>query len=354
VLGDEGKWYPALLADRESERSGMSKHIKGVTISQVADAAGVARSSVSRAFTRPEMLSPETVSRIMAAADQLGYRPNHTARALSTGRYGNIALIVPDIANPFFPPMIRAAQMQADGANFCIFLGNTEENGEKEDQLIGRFTGQVEGLILASPRLSDERIRAHAEKLPLVLINRDIPGISSVLIDSSVGVAEAVTHLAKLHHRKIVYISGPTVSWSNRQRQEAFDKTALALGIETATVPTLRPDFESGRNAVEAMLATGVTAGIAFDDLTAQGVLTGLAERGISVPSDFSLIGCDDVLGSVTYPALTSISSQSSEAGQAAIALLLEMLQTGKRTDLRHLIATHLVVRNTTMAPRLK
>ncbi len=328
----------------------MIKRAKGVTISQVADAAGVARSSVSRAFTRPDMLSPETVDRILKAAETLGYVPNHTARALSTGRHGNIGLIVPDIANPFFPPLIQAGQLEADRSDFCIFLGNTEENPKQEDKLVGRFAGQVEGIVLVSSRLSDERIRAHAAQLPLVLINRDVDGIPRVLIDSSSGVRQAVEHLAELGHRKIVYVSGPANSWSNKQRRTAIRSAASGLKVDIETVPAVLASYTSGRNAVSAILATGATAAVAFDDLTAQGVLAGLAEKKVSVPGDFSLIGCDDVLGAVTYPALTSVSNRSVEAGRVAVSLLIEMLQSNGIRDARYVLQTHLVMRETTMA----
>jgi LacI family transcriptional regulator len=321
---------------------------KGVTISQVAEAAGVARSSVSRAFTKPDMLSPETVERILAAAVALGYVPNHTARALSTGRHGNVGLIVPDIANPFFPPLIQAAQLEADRSDFCIFLGNTEESPKQEDKLVGRFAGQVEGLVLASSRLSDDRIRAHAGMLPIVLINRDIDGIPRVLIDSSAGVQQAVEHLAGLGHRKIVYVSGPSASWSNKQRRSALRTAATRLGIAVDIVSAGLPTYSAGRNAVGAILASGATAAIAFDDLTAQGVLSGLSERNVAVPGVFSLIGCDDVLGAVTYPALTSVSNRSTEAGRVAVSLLMEMLQSRGIRDVRYVLETHLVIRETT------
>ncbi|MBW6424265.1 LacI family transcriptional regulator [Rhizobium sp. XQZ8] len=326
----------------------MIKRAKGVTISQVADAAGVARSSVSRAFTRPDMLLPETVERIMKVAEALGYVPNYTARALSTGRHGNIGLIVPDIANPFFPPLIQAAQLEADRSDFCIFLGNTEENPKQEDKLVGRFAGQVEGLVLASSRLSDERIRAHAGQMPLILINRDIDGIPRVLIDSGSGVRQAVEHLAKLGHRKIVYISGPSNSWSNKQRRTAIRSAAAGFEVTVETVPAVTASYNSGRTAVGAILATGATAAVAFDDLTAQGVLAGLAEKNVSVPGAFSLVGCDDVLGAVTYPALTSVSNRSTEAGRVAVSLLLEMMQSRAVRDVRYVLETHLVVRQST------
>jgi LacI family transcriptional regulator len=320
----------------------------GLTISHVAQAAGVARSSVSRAFTRPEMLSPETVKRIMEAAEKLGYVPNHTARALSTGRHGNVALVVPDVANPFFPPLIRAAQKEAERFDFCVFLGNTDEDPKQEDKLLGRFAGQVEGLVLVSSRLSDAQIRAHVTQRPLVLINRDVEGIPRVLIDSGSGVGEAVKHLASLGHKKIVYLSGPSTSWSNKQRRSAVRTTAAKLGLTVETVASAVPSYNAGRGAVGQIVATGATAVVAFDDLTAQGVLAGLADRGIAVPTDFSVVGCDDVLGAATYPSLTTVSNRSVEAGKVALSLLMEMLQTRAVTDVRYVLETHLVIRNTT------
>src|SRR5690606_20676084 len=100
----------------------------GVTIRDVAAAAAVSRSTVSRAFTRPQLLSPETVRHVLAVAARLGYVGNQAARALSTGRFGNIAVVVPDIANPFFPPLVRSLQLAAEAADLAVFLGDSDES----------------------------------------------------------------------------------------------------------------------------------------------------------------------------------------------------------------------------------
>src|SRR5690606_2954294 len=154
---------------------------------------------------------------VRAVAERLGYTPNLVARALSTGRHGNVALIVPHIANPFIPPLVRAAQQTADAAGRCMFLGDSDEDPAREDLLAAKFGLQVEGLILASPRLAEDKIRNHARRRPLVLVNRDIEGLSRVLIESTRGVRAAVDHLAELGHRHLVYVGGPTASWSNRE-----------------------------------------------------------------------------------------------------------------------------------------
>ena len=325
----------------------IAKPEKGsVTIDQVAAAVGVNRSSVSRAFSRPEMLNPETVARIRAAADKLGYTPNRSARALSTGRHGNLALVVPDVANPFFPPMIRSVQNEADQQDYCVFLGNSDEDPRQEEKLLGRFSGQVEGIVLASPRLSDERIRAFAEIKPLVLINRDVVGIPRVLIDSGSGVAEAVAYLAQQGHRRIAY--GPSSSWSNKQRRAAVKKTAAELDLDVITMAAQVPSYEAGQRAVSFVLEGGATAAVAFDDLTAQGMLAGFRERNVRVPREVAVVGCDDVVGATTTPPLTTVSNRAGEAGQIATRLLLAIMSTRAVHDVRYVLETHLVVRETT------
>ncbi len=321
------------------------------TIGRVATMAGVSRATVSRAFTRPDMLSPETVDRVRKVAAKLGYTPNQVARALSTGRHGNFALIVPDVANPFFPPLIRAAQKRADLSDFCLFLGNSDEDPALEDKLLGRFLGQVEGVVLASSRLDDAQIRRHAERKPLVLINRDVAGIPRVLIDTAGGVRAAVDHLARLGHRSIVYVSGPAASWSNRQRRQALRQACATAGLEAAAVAAQRPTFEGGWRSARAVIATGATAAVAFDEVVAQGLLAGLAEIDVDVPGRFSVVGCDDVISATTTPPMTTVSNRSAEAGEAAMTLLLDVLRTRAVSDVRYVLDTHLVVRGSTAAP---
>lgn len=318
------------------------------TMADVAEAAGVSKSTVSRAFTQPNMLSADTVARILHIAERTGYVPNHTARALSTGRHGNVALVVPDVANPFFPPLIRAAQMEADRSDFCVFLGSSDESWRQEDKLLDRFVSQVEGLLLVASRLDDERIHAHAQKRPLVLVNRDVRGIPRLLIDSGIGVSEAITHLADLGHKHVAYVSGPPSSWSNQQRRNSVRVGARKRHLEVSIVAAQVPSYQSGRAVVQDILNTGATAAIAFDDLTAQGIMTGMADRGVSVPAAFSVVGCDDVLGAATYPSLTTVSNRSDEAGRIAMSLLLDMMSGRVVGDARFSLDTHLVARGTT------
>jgi LacI family transcriptional regulator, galactose operon repressor len=322
------------------------------TIEQVARAAGVARSTVSRAFSRPAMLSPATVAHVMAVAARLNYAPNQVARALSTGRYGNIALIVPDVANPFFPPLIRAAEAKADAAGLCVFLGDSDEDPDREDRLTGRLAAQVDGFVLASSRLTEEAIRALRSRRPIVLINRDIEGLDRVLIDTAAGVEAAVRHLRELGHQRIAYVGGPPASWSNQQRRATVFRIAEALGIIAVEVAAERPSYEGGVAAARAALSARTTGAIAFDDLVAQGLMAGLAGFGITVPVAFSVIGCDDELGTRTYPPLTTISSRSNDAGCAAVEMLLAQISSGTSSGAAQRLGTELIVRATTAEPR--
>lgn len=320
-----------------------------MTLQDVAAAAGVSRSTASRAFTRPDLLRADTVDRIHAIAARMGYSVNQAARALSTGRFGNIAVVVPDIGNPFFPPLVRMVESRADDAGFAVFLGDSDESPDREVNLVGRLTPQVDGFVLASSRMDDEKIREFSATRPIVLINRELPGIPRVLIDITGGMTEAIRHLKGLGHRRIAYVAGPVDSWSDKERRQAVASISAESGIQVQILELGRPDYDAARNVVSALVDSGATAAIAFDDVVAQGLLAGLSVRGLQVPQDFSVVGCDDIVAATTQPPLTTISAGSAAAGRAAVDLLMRQLDAERATpeDERIIIGTHLVVRAT-------
>ncbi len=321
------------------------------TISQVAAEAQVSAATVSRAFSHPELLNRKTVELVRSVAKRLGYVPNHAARALSTGRAGNIALIVPDITNPFFAALMRGGQAAARERGYATFIGDSDETPELEDMLLTKLSAQVEGFIIASSRLRGSRITELAHRRPCVLVNRDIPNLPRLLVDSGPSYSQAVEHLASLGHRSIAYIAGPSFSWSDRQRYGAVTKTASALGIKIVRVPTSRPSFEAGQACVDELLRTQASAALAFDDVMAQGIMAGLGARGLSVPHDLSIVGCDGILAPTLYPPLTSIETHCAQAGKQAVEILLAALEGGNLPSRRISLATELVVRATTAPP---
>lgn len=317
------------------------------TLKKVAAAAGVSASTVSRVYSHPQLLRPETVTRVRAVADELGYVPHHPARALKTGRIGAIAVVVPDIANPFFPPVIRAAEDRAHDRDIYTLLADTDEMTEKEVTLLVQLQRRTDGVVLVSSRLSTEAIRNRSTLHPLVLVNRDVEGVSRVLVDTAAGMREAVDHLADLAHRHVVYLAGPSSSWSDGQRRAAVLDRAQRRGVRVTVLGPHRPEHDEGMRAAAAVLETGATAVIAFDDVLAQGVLAGCAAAGVRIPQEMSLIGCDDILAVRTAPPLTTVRGPSRQAGALAVDFLLRLID-GVREETVERLPAPLVVRETT------
>lgn len=306
---------------------------------------GVSGSTVSRAFSRPDLLPDATVQRILAAAREHGYAPDRVAQALSLGRYGNAALIVPDIANPFFPPLIRAAQAAANALDVSCYLGDSDEDPAREEQLVRQMSRQSDGILLVSSRLPEAKIRAFSQELNLVLVNRDVTGTRRVLIDTAPAVCDAMEYLAYLGHRQFAYISGPSTSWSNVQREHAAKMYAAEHGLSLHVLKPPAATYQAAPAVVPDILARGITSVLAFDDVIASGVVNELADRGIAVPEDVSIVGCDDLLITGTRPTLTTIAARVSEAGEVGMRLLLE---SSSDSDERHALSCQLIVRDST------
>ena len=196
------------------------------TIRDVARAAGVSPSTVSRALTMPEMVSPTTRERVRRAADRLDYAPNRAARGLITGRTGNLGLIVPDLANPFFPSIVKAVQSRARESDYAVFVADTDEDADAELGMVRALAKQVDGLLLCSPRMSENDMQAVAAETTIVLLNRRVGRIPAITFDNADGMRQAVAHLQALGHHKIAWVAGPRASWSSRER---------ARGLRAAT-----------------------------------------------------------------------------------------------------------------------
>lgn len=300
------------------------------TISDVAAHCGVATSTVSRALSRPERVSEATRLRVLAVANELGYHPNPRARSLLSGRTHTIALLVPDITNPFYFGVIRGAQRQGAAAGYTQLLIDTEESAEVEGRHLARLPKSADGLILAASRLSDAELTAVAAKVPIVAINRSIPTVPTVIIDTFTGMVQAVEHLVSLGHRELAYLSGPSTSWSNGRRWKAVRAAARRLGASATRLGPFAPTVGAGAGAADAAINCGATAVLAFNDLLAIGVLQRLAERGLDVPGDISVVGCDDIFGAdFCHPALTTLTAPIERAGRVATDMLLDWLGPG-------------------------
>jgi LacI family transcriptional regulator len=328
-----------------------------VTIRDVAQAAGVHVSTVSRTFSAPNMVNADTRERVLAAATALGYQPNQAARALTTGRTYNLGLIVADIANPFFPPLIKAAQAYARERGYHVFVADTDEDPQAEEGLIQTLAKQVDGVVLVSPRLTNQSIERLGRELPFVVVNRRVKGLSAVLMDVGRGAARAVDHLIGLGHRRLALLSGPRGSWTSEQMRKAT-VAAAADRVELTVIGPNSPTEGGGVQAATAVLRDGATGVIAYNDLVAIGVIEGLAEEGVEVPAGISVVGVDDtVAGRLNRPKLTTVAMPTPAAGRASVDLLLQAIEAGRNGDKRSGAAqttldTSLVIRDSTAMPR--
>jgi LacI family transcriptional regulator, repressor for deo operon, udp, cdd, tsx, nupC, and nupG len=319
------------------------------TIRDVAARAGVATSTVSRALSNPDRVHPVTRERIVAAAREVGYRSRPRRRVAPDRPRGSIALLIPDIANPYYAELTRGTQIQLNAAGFSQVLVDTEESAEAEERALRQLGGTVDGVVLAATRSSDRQLQEAAHSAPIVLVNRVVTGVSSVHLDTGVGMRQAVDHLASLGHDCIVYLSGPAGSWSDGLRWSAIEGSASAREITALRLGPFSPNLASGPAAADALLNTAATACIAFNDLLAIGVLQRLHARGVKVPDELAVVGCDDVFGAdFCSTPLTTVTGDLERVGRTAVDLLLGLLENPRREPRMVTMPTHLTIRAST------
>lgn len=324
---------------------------KTVTLADVAELCGVAVSTVSRALSNPSRVNAVTRQRIELAAKQLDYLPNVHATALVSGRTKAIAVLLSDVTNPFYFDIIRGTQHQLKAAGYAQLLVDTEESDELEDSMLRRIRGSCDGAILAASRLTDRRLATLAAAVPLVAINRRTRGVPSVSIDTPGGVVQAVEHLVSLGHRAIAYAGGPETSWPNEARWHAFEAACQRNGATTRRLGPFAPNMTAGAAAADALLNGGATACVAYNDLLAIGLLSALAARGIRVPDDISIVGCDDIFGAdFCNPPLTTLTAPIEQTARVAVSILLSQLDRSVALGTRRnaTLPTHLTVRAST------
>lgn len=303
---------------------------RAVTIHDVAREAGVAASTVSRTFTNPQVVNATTREHIQVIADRLGYRPNLAARAVKRGTTETLALLVPDTTNPHFSRLMRGAVRQASAAGFTLILSDTEESAQVEDRHIERLGRAVDGFILGASRLPDDRLRQLADRHRMMLVNRDVAGIPRVLADQADSITQIVDHLASLGHKSIAYLSGPRESWAAQRRWRSISEATASKGVTAMRLGPFPPYLTGGAPAADAAIGEGVTAVITHNGLMGIGVLRRMAERGINVPSDMSVVACDDVFSADYYsPALTARAAPMEDIGRTAVNVLLQFLSDG-------------------------
>lgn len=323
-----------------------------VTIHDVAEACGVAPSTVSRALARPGRINAETAERISRVATELGYRTSRPTPVSSpTACTRRIVLLsVPDLTNPVFAEIARGAQEAAMALDYTVQLADFQESPRLERMSIERSLSGVDGVLMVSSRLPDSALRVMAQSKPVVLLSRTVPSIPSVVTDDGGGMRTAVEHLTKLGHDRIVYLAGPEASWASGVRWLALQQDARDMGIKVRRLGPFTPTLAGGLRAAEQLLARPASAVIAFNDQLAAGLVKGLSRAGVGVPSDVSVIGFDNtIVAALVAPGLTSVATPRREQGAVGIRhLVARITGDGSLDDRPVVLPTRLSVRTST------
>jgi len=333
-----------------------------VTLKQVADAAGVHFSTVSRALnpaTRGQV-NPAIAARIAETAKQLGYRTNALASGLRTRRSKVVGVVVPDIASLLFPPILEGIEATLLQHGYMTIVANTANDPERERTLLAEMVGrQVDGLILATATLNDPAFEDWVSgPAPVVLMNRrdERGGAPAVINDDMRGIGMAVAHLAELGHKRIAHIAGPQHLSTGVMRARGF-QVAMREQLGDASPPSVEAEAFSraaGRAACLLLLdqVPGITGIVAANDLLALGCYDALRERGLRCPDDVSITGYNDApFMDLVSPPLTTVRIKQREMGAEAARLLLLRME-GQEVAADVLLRTELVKRQSTGAPR--
>jgi len=339
--------------------------VQRVKLVDVARAAGVHPGTASRALNpaTQDLVSPETAKRVTKMAEKLGYIPNTLARGLRTQQSYVVGMVVPDITNPLFPPMIRSAEQVLSQAGYTLVLTDTDNDAATERHQLEQLRARgADGFLVATARWDDPLLDEVADQgLPAVLVNRNtgthrIPYVGG---DERAGVQLAVQHLAELGHRHIAYLAGPHDTSTGRERTSAFRQAMRTLNLPTTrnlirqcTAYTEAAGALATRKLLESV--DGVTALVCGNDLIALGALGVLAEHDIAVPTDMSVIGFNDMaLVDRLTPPLTTVRLPLHRIGELGARILLAQLESSQPDygAVQTLLDVQLMVRGTTAPP---
>jgi DNA-binding LacI/PurR family transcriptional regulator len=349
-----------------------------VTLLDVARACGFSVSTVSIVLSEAPLsqnVAEKTRRHIREMAQKLGYHPDAFARSLRRRRSQTIGVVVYDLSDPYCIPVVRGIQEGLQPAGYLPLLMDAQTQRAMFDKYLQMILERrAEGVIVIASWVFDEtNLLGDIQKnnVPIVIVSRDLTsrGVSSVLVDNEAGGALAMRHLYELGHRKIAVIRGPEELFDSAPRWAGVQRAAAAAGIQldprmVFQLPNLvdpTSGFEGGLDCAQRMLASKrrFTAVLAFDDLTALGVVRGLTGAGLRVPEDCSVLGFDDVLpAAVATPAITTIHQPLSEMGLLSAEWVIEAIQAReqKRDQLPrlHRARPELVVRMSCAGPALR
>jgi LacI family transcriptional regulator len=334
------------------------------SIRDVAGLAGVSVGTVSNVLNRPEMVSPSTRERVLAAIGELGFVRNESARHLRAGHSRTIGLVVLDIANPFFTDVARGVEDVANPAGLAVILCNSDDRPEKESAHLDVLAEQrVQGVLITPTAALSPAVEAlRSRGTPVVLVDRraPTPDQCSVAVDDVLGGRLAAAHLLERGHRRIAFVGGSTRLPQLRERHDGVARAVLeACGSEDALL-VLSPatlTVADGRQAAEQIIGIPAdrrpTAAICANDLLALGMLQEMVRHGVHVPADFAIIGYDDIeFAAAAAVPLSSVRKPRQELGRRAAELLLDEARNEEHRHEQPVFEPTLVVRESSMVRR--
>lgn len=300
-----------------------------LTIYDVARHAGVSSSTVSRVLAGRGTVSEATREHVLGIARALGYRPNHVARSLARQDSDTVAVLLPDIANPFFPSLVKALQDEAERCGFTVILGSSGDDADTERRYLDTMLSKlVRHVFVVGLRLPRPEVEEYAKAgLTFIALDRGIAGGSGYLVqsDNRAGARLATRHLIELGHRRIAHIAGPPGVSVSRERKRGYldAMTEAGLPVDEALIVASPFSEEGGAQAYRKLPEADYTAIFAANDLIAIGALFEAHQGGRSVPDDFSLVGFDDVsLTRYTSPQLTTVRQDVGAMARAGVGFI--------------------------------
>jgi DNA-binding LacI/PurR family transcriptional regulator len=333
-----------------------------VSIQDIAKAAGVSHSTVSRALHDSPLISLEVRQRIQRLAQEMGYTPNQVAQSLKERRTNTVGVVITSISDPFLARVVRGIEDVAQAAGIQVLLSISNNDSEREMDLIDAFhRRRVDGVISSTSMVSEQHLQRLAKiKMPTVLINQQAMGetglVRSVQVDDYASTRQAMEHLLSLGHRAIGYLGVGNRPRSNWIRLSAYRDALRTAGIagNEAWIKVAPPesryyadDVADGQAMLPTLLHTGVTAVFCYNDTVAVGALLACRDLDIAVPDQLSIMGFDDVeLAQYVTPPLSSIHQPKLRMGEQAMRMLLDLVEG--RPVQNQTLATDLVVRCST------
>ncbi len=332
-----------------------------LTIKDIARMADVSTATVSMILNnKDENISPTTRERVLRIVKESNYIPNTMARSLVTRKTKTIGLIIPDIANPFFPELARGAEDRASEAGYGIIFCNTDDDLEKEEKYINMLAEKmVDGIVFAhSAKRTGELASYDRGSIPIILIDRDMESENvkgKVLVNNLEGAYQGVKHLLERGYRKIAFITGALTSTTARDRLEGYKQALKEYGIafDESYVKAGQYKSEWGIEAAEQLLREHIDFDAVFcgNDLIAISVIKTLKNSGFSIPKDIGVVGFDDIqMASMVEPELTTVKQPNYEMGYKAVDLLIEVLEKPDKQieQKRIILSTELLIRKST------